>query len=107
MSLNRSEQLVFDYLESHPEEKRFWQDKVITTARGQDPHVAAARLAEALWSYFEERSAVAEPFLGRARHEGVRRISMRNLAELLLRLWAPPPKKRPTAPGSETDFVKR
>lgn len=90
MSLNRSEQLVFDYLEAHPEEKRYWQDKVRAAGRGPDVHAAAVALADALWSYYEERASVAAPFQEAARREGLRRTSMRNLAELLLRLWAAP-----------------
>ncbi len=90
MSLNRSEQLVFDYLEANPEEKSFWLEKAKAAARLGDPHVAASGLADALWSYYEERAEVAAPFRERVRHEGLQRTSMRNLAELLLRLWVPP-----------------
>jgi len=90
MSLNRSEQLVFDYLQANPEEKRFWFDKVMAAGRLSDPHQAATGLADALWSYYEERAAVAAPFKDRVRHEGLQRTSMRNLAELMLRLWVPP-----------------
>ncbi len=95
MSLNRSEQLVFDYLNAHPEEKSYWVDKAKAAARLADPHEASSRLADALWSYYEERAGVAAPFMDRVRHEGLQRTSMRNLAELLLRLWAPPKPKTP------------
>ena len=96
MSLNRSEQLVCDYVEANPEERSFWYDKVRDTARVErDDHEAAARLTEALWAYYEERSAVVEPFISLEAREGLRRTSMRNLAEYWLRLWvAPRPKKK-------------
>lgn len=99
MSLNRTEQLVSDYVEQHPEEKSYWVEKVRAAARAEgDDHGAAARLADDLWTYVEERSAVAQPFRDRARHEGLRRTSMRNLAEHWLRLWVPPRPKPAKAP---------
>jgi hypothetical protein len=97
MSLNRSEQRVFDYLQGHPEERHFWQSKVQTVCRTiNDDHAAATRLDAELWRYYEERSGVAEPFKSAARQEGLKRTSMKNLAELLIRLWIEPkPKKKP------------
>ena len=96
MSLNRSEQMVLDYLQSHSEERHYWLEKVRrTSVSSADEHEAATFLEREFWSYFEERSAVAEPFKSVARHEGIRRTSMRNLAEYLLRLWAPRAKKKP------------
>jgi hypothetical protein len=90
MSLNRTEQMVFDYLQAQPDEKRHWHDKVCgVSARARDPHSAALELEAELWRYFEERSAVATPFREAAQREGLRRTSLRNLAEYLLRLWAP------------------
>lgn len=95
MSLNRCEQRIFDYIESHPEERQFWVGKVQTVCRSLDEHAAAVRLETELWRYYEERSAVASPFKEAVRHEGLRRTSMRNLADLLVRLWTEPrPKKR-------------
>jgi hypothetical protein len=95
MSLNRSEQMVFDYLQTHPEERQHWVEKVrVTAISAGDDHAAAVRLASELWQYYEERSAVASPFREVAQREGVRRTSMKNLAEYLLRLWTEPrPKK--------------
>jgi hypothetical protein len=102
MSLNRCEQRVFDYLQSHREERQFWEEKVRGAAKqGPDDHAAAARLDGELWRYYEERSAVAAPFKEAARLEGLRRTSMKNLAELLLRLWTeqrPKPKKSAAMP---------
>ncbi|GAB1489376.1 hypothetical protein MASR2M8_18290 [Opitutaceae bacterium] len=100
MSLNRSEQLVFDYLQANPEEKSHWIEKTKAAGRLTDPHEASSSLADALWSYYEERAVVAAPFKDRVRHEGLQRTSMRNLAELLLRLWAPPKPKSPTRSNS-------
>jgi hypothetical protein len=96
MSLNPCEQRVFDYLQKHPEERQYWQGKFQAVAKTTgDDHVAAARLEPELWRYYEERSGVASPFKEAVRHEGLRRTSMRNLAELLLRLWIEPrPKKK-------------
>ncbi len=95
MSLNRCEQRVFDYVQDHPEERQFWVGKVQTIARGsRDDASTVAQLEPALWDYYKERSAVAAPFKEAARIEGLQRTSMKNLAELLLRLWVEPrPKK--------------
>jgi hypothetical protein len=101
MSLNRTEQMVFDYLQEKPDEKRHWQGKVSgISTRARDSHMAAIELDEELWRYFEERSAVASPFRDVAQREGLRRISLRNLAEYLLRLWAPV-KVKPRLEGEE------
>ena len=90
MSLNRNEQMIQDYLRARPDEMRHWQEVVRREAkRAGDAHAAAAVLERELWRYFEERATVAEPFRGAAGREGLARTSMRNLAELLLRLWAP------------------
>lgn len=96
MSLNRSEQMIFDYLQSHPEERQFWTHKVQKTSAGSlDEHAAAVQLESDLWRYYEERSGVVAPFRDVARREGLRRTSMRNLAEYLMRLWAAPRPKKP------------
>ncbi|MFA6288831.1 MAG: hypothetical protein WC661_15730 [Opitutaceae bacterium] len=101
MSLNRAEQMVFDYVQGHPDEKRHWQDKVGKISAGaRDPHDAAITLEEELWRYYEERSAVASPFREIAQREGLRRISLRNLSEYLLRVWAPVKAKLKSADGT-------
>lgn len=99
MSLNRNEQLVYDYLQAQPEERRHWENVVKREAAraGTDPHSAAFTLEGELWRYYVERAGVTEPFRSVARREGLARTSMRNLAELLLRLWAPPPPKAKTS----------
>lgn len=91
MSLNRSEQQICDYVETHPEELRYWQDKVKAIAAAErDRHRAAFEVAEVLVAYTAERAAVV-PALGELASEAV---SMRNLSEYWLRLWAPPPPKK-------------
>lgn len=99
MSLNRSEQRVYDYFQSQADERHFWQTKVQKIARDMsDGRSAEVRLLETeLWRYYLERSEVAAPFREAARHEGLQRTSMKNLAELLLRLWVEPPKRKPPA----------
>lgn len=98
MSLNRYEQRVFDYLQGHPEERHHWQQKFRTVSKDVgDDHIAAMRLENELWRYYEERSAIVPVFKDAARHEGLARISLRNLAELLLRLWTEPRPKKKTA----------
>ncbi|MCC5025465.1 MAG: hypothetical protein J6386_22975 [Candidatus Synoicihabitans palmerolidicus] len=102
MSLNRCEQLVSDYVEQNPEEHRFWFEKVrALAAEERDDHVVATRLAEELWYYVEERAAVASPFRDMAEQQGLRRISMKNLAEHWLRLWVGPRPKRKKPSAAE------
>ncbi len=93
--------MVYDYLHAQPEERRHWEGVVKREAAraGADPHAAAFALEGELWRYYVERAGVAEPFRSTARREGLARTSMRNLAELLIRLWAPPSPK-PRAHGT-------
>jgi hypothetical protein len=99
MSLNRSEQLLHDYVQQHREERQFWQNKVRVIILGStDMPAAVARLDSELWRYFEERSAVVAVFKEAAKAYGTKRISMKNLAEYMIRLWTEP---RPKKPGSE------
>src|SRR5438552_11464604 len=84
MSLNAREQMIFDYVQTHPDERHYWVEKVQKTSLGAVDDFAAARSLETdLWSYFEERSGVVPSFKKLARREGLRRTSMRNLAEYL------------------------
>jgi hypothetical protein len=94
MSLNRYEQILYDYISAHPEENRFWQDKVRAAAGEAVRPAAAAGLNQELWDYFVERSGHVPPFSEIASREGLARISMMNLAEFLLSQWAPPQPKR-------------
>ncbi len=101
MSLNRFEQRVFDYWERHRDERHFWQEKVRGAAKiAADHHMAAAKLEGELWRYFLERSGVVPAFREAARLEGLQRTSMKNLAELTLRLWVEPKPKKTLAAGS-------
>ena len=97
MSLNRCEQRVFDYLQSHPDERQYWVGKFQRLAKAtENEHVAVDQIEPELWRYYEERSSVASPFKEAAATEGLRRTSMKNLAELLMRLWIEPrPRKNP------------
>ncbi len=102
MSLNRCEQRVFDYLQGHPDERQFWVSKVQSIWRrsGDDP-AAVAQLEPELWFYYKERSAVASPFKEAVRTEGLHRTSMKNLAELMLRLWVEPRPKKKVSPDTQ------
>ena len=99
MALNVCEQRVLDYLESHPEEKKFWLGKVQKVGVSEvDPHAAAGRLEVELWGYYKERSGIVPAFKEAVRHEGIQRTSMKSLAEYLLRLWIAPRPKKPATP---------
>jgi hypothetical protein len=101
MSLNRSEQLLYDYVQHHPDERHYWQTKVQTIVAGSgELPLAVARLDSELWRYHEERSAVVPAFAAASRALGGKRISMKNLAEHLVRLWTEPKPKKP-APSAE------
>lgn len=102
VSLNRCEQRLFDYLESHRDERQFWRQKVQSiAARAEDEVEGLRRLEGELWRYYAERSAVADPFKEAVRHEGLHRTSLRTLAELLVRLWTEPRARRKPAAGKE------
>ena len=94
MSLNRYELLLLDYVQAHPDEKRYWKERVLEVdklplLREQ----IVIELNAQLWSYFEERSRHESPFRDIVMHEGTGKISMLNLSEYLLATW-PPPKPR-------------
>jgi hypothetical protein len=98
MSLNRCEQRIFDYLQSHLDERHYWQGKFQSVSKAtEDERVAIEQIEPELWRYYTERSAVASPFKEAAVTEGLRRTSMKNLAELLMRLWTEPKPKKKTA----------
>jgi hypothetical protein len=99
MSLNRCEQRVFDYLQRHPDERHYWEGKFQRLAKASlDERVALEQVEGELWRYYVERSSVASPFKEAAAAEGLARTSMKNLAELLLRLWTEPrPRKKSPA----------
>lgn len=102
VSLNRSEQMIFDYLEVNPDERHFWKEKVQAAEKNApDVHEVSRYLETELWAYLVERSAVVSPFREEAAREGLPRTSMQNLADHLLRLWtAPRAKKKRSTPSS-------
>ncbi len=99
MSLNRYEQTVFDYWQKQPDERRHWQAKVIAAAQAAaGPGEVERALERELWEYFVERAGHVPVFRNYAA-TGLRRVSLLNLAEYILRLWGPPPKpKKPARP---------
>lgn len=95
MSLNRYEQLLFDYIERNDDEKRFWVGRVLEIAsRGDRLEGLVLDLNNDLWDYFEERARFETIFSDLKFHEGDRKISMLNLSEYLLKMWARLPKKK-------------
>ena len=103
MSLNRYEQTLFEYWKSQPDERRHWQGKVTAAAReAAGPGEIARALERELWDYFQERT-LHVPVFRNLNAAGLRRVSLLNLAEHVLRLWGPPPKAKKAAvpyPGS-------
>jgi hypothetical protein len=96
VSLNRCEQTIYDFVNSHSDERQYWQHKVRNIlADSVETPAAVARIASELWRYYEERSAVMPSFGGIERASEIRRTSTKNLAELLIRLWAEPQSGRP------------
>ncbi|MBL9189353.1 MAG: hypothetical protein JNK23_17855 [Opitutaceae bacterium] len=102
MSLNRCEQRVFDYLQRHQDERHYWQGKFQQILRDVgDERLAVDFVEPQLWRYYLERSSVVQSFRQEAATEGLARTSMKNLAELLMRLWFEPrPKKKTGTEGS-------
>lgn len=97
MSLNRYEEALFSYWEKNPDERRHWQAKVTDATRvaGQ-PGEAARTLERELWDHFVERGPHV-PALREIGAVGLRRVSLLNLAEHIIRLWGLPPKPRKPA----------
>jgi len=96
MSLNRTEQALFDYIENHTEERHFWQGKVRDLMReARDDFAVSAPLAIALRLYCDERRQVGVLPAEIADHKDLVRTSFRNLAEHLMRLWGPTRPPRP------------
>jgi len=99
MSLNRYEEALFSYWEKSPDERRHWQGKVTDAARSAgQPGESARTLERELWDHFVERSPHV-PALRELGVGGLRRVSLLNLAEHIIRLWGPPPKSgKPAGP---------
>ena len=95
MSLNHYEGALFSYWEKHPDERRHWQAKVADAARiaASQPGEAARTLERELWDHFVERSPHV-PALRELSAGGLRRVSLLNLAEHIIRLWGPTSKQK-------------
>lgn len=95
MSLNRYEQLLLDYVQSHPDESDYWEVQVLALQDTQPAHLARVHeLNRLLWAYFVERGSSVARFGDIFAREGNAVISMRNLAEYLIERWTPPSRKR-------------
>ena len=98
MSLNRYEQTMFNYWQKEPDELNHWKNKVIQAAKiASAPGEVSRALERELWEYFAERSQHV-PLFRDLSAGGLRRVSLLNLAEYVLRLWGPPPKNRKPLP---------
>lgn len=91
MALNSGEQQLFDYMQKNPEERRFWEQKVrMIAATHVDDMTAAVALDSELRAYAIERMRVVRELADMPAG-----MSMRSLAEYLIRVWTPPrPKKK-------------
>lgn len=99
VSLNRSEQQIFDYIETNRDERQFWEYKVRDfAAKFTDLSEAGTHLDGELWRYYVERAGVVPALKRVVEREGLRRVSMRNLADYLIRLWVEPRPKKKTDP---------
>lgn len=94
MSLNRCEQYLYDYIEGHKEERQHWRAKVLSLSRQfADPHELAQVLEGDLWTYFVERSKGSPEFQKGSPAKDLRRTSLRNLSEYVIRMWISVPTK--------------
>jgi hypothetical protein len=90
MSLNPTEEMLMGYLQSHAEERHYWEAKVREVMeKSRDDHASSASLAHGLWHYYEERCRWVPALRKAGGKEAGARISMRNLAEHLMRIWGP------------------
>jgi hypothetical protein len=102
VSLNRSEQILYDYVQGQRDERHYWETKVQSFVRDADISAAIDRLDSELWRYYLERSEIVPSLVADARTHGLRRTSMKNLAEYLVRIWGPPmPPKKRNPPGTD------
>ena len=101
MSLNKYEQALFDYIDRNPEERRHWHGKLQEATRlSGDLGGLARELEREMWEYYRERSQQV-PVLRDLNSGGLKRVSLLNLTEYLLRLWGPPPRPKKSAPPRE------
>lgn len=94
VSLNRYEQLLLDYVQSHPDESDYWEVQVRALEDSHPAHLTRVHeLNRLLWAYFVERGGSVPQFGDIFNREGDAVISMRNLAEYLIERWTPPPRR--------------
>jgi len=101
MALNQIEQRLFDYMQRNLDERLFWEQKVRALAAAHaDDFAAGAAIDAEIRAYVIERVGVVKTL-----SDMPAGISMRNLAEYLLRVWAPsrPKKKRAHGVVGELD----
>lgn len=93
--------MLYDYVQGQSEERQHLQNKVRRiVGESVDIPAAVARIDAELWRYYLERSDVTPVFMAAARSNGPKRISMKNLAEYLVRVWTDPRPKKPSASES-------
>lgn len=103
MSLNKYEQTLFDYIDRHTEERRYWHGKLHETARISGDLVGSARTLEReMWEYYIERCQNV-PALRELNVGGLQRVSLLNLTEYLIRTWGPPPRPKKPVPPAQSD----
>jgi len=102
MSLNRAEQILFDYMENHAEERHFWREKVLDVMeKNGNDFAVSATLAIELGLYCEERRHAGSVVTEVVTDKYVKHFSFRNLAEHLMRIWGP--VRPPRQPDQSTD----
>ena len=105
MSFNRAEQALFDYIENHAEERQFWQGKVRDLmSESRDDLANSAVLTGELGRYFDERSRVGVVSAQVVENEGFGRVSLRNLAEHMMRIWGPVRPPRPAGHSARDEI---
>lgn len=101
MSLNKYEQTLFDYIDRHPEERKYWHGKLQEASRRPGDQAGLAReLEREMWDYYTERSQQVA-VLRDLNAGGLRRVSLLNLTEYLLRVWGPPPRPKKPVPSQD------
>ena len=101
MALNQTEQRLFDYIQKNLEERHFWEQKVRALAAAHpDDFAAGAAIDAEMRAYVIERVRVVKSL-----SDMPVGISMKNLAEYLLRVWAPPRPKKKRDSGDATATV--
>ena len=98
MSLNRSEQLLYDYVRTTAMRDTTWHKVRAIVAGAHGAAQGGNQLDSELWRYLEERSAGSRLFAA-VPLRAPERTSMKNLAEYLVRLWTQPRPAKPAPNG--------